>query len=85
MALSFTSLQDELLVFHMHATIDCCAGGGLYCSFPSERSVVRGCKFIKNKAAQYGGAIYEQNVADGAVQASKSHHVPPLFKGSHSM
>ncbi|KAK9902707.1 hypothetical protein WJX75_003360 [Coccomyxa subellipsoidea] len=46
-------------------------GGGLYRSFPSERSVVRGCKFIKNKAAQYGGAIYEQNVADGAVQGSK--------------
>lgn len=65
----------------MHDTSDCCAGGGLYRSFPSERSVVRGCKFIKNKAAQYGGAIYEQNVADGAVQASRSHYVQPLFRG----
>ncbi|EIE19974.1 hypothetical protein COCSUDRAFT_58210 [Coccomyxa subellipsoidea C-169] len=46
-------------------------GGGLYRSFPSERSVVRGCKFLKNRASQYGGAIYEQNVADGAVQGSK--------------
>ncbi|BDA51304.1 probable metabotropic glutamate receptor-like protein P [Coccomyxa sp. Obi] len=46
-------------------------GGGLYRSFPSDRSVVKGCKFAKNKANQYGGAIYEQNVADGAVQGCR--------------
>lgn len=48
------------------------AGGGLYRSFPHDRSVIRSCRFLKNKAGQYGGAIYEQNVADGLVQVRQS-------------
>jgi predicted outer membrane repeat protein len=56
------------------------AGGGLYRSFPQHSAIVRNCRFIKNKAGQYGGAIYEQNVADGLVQVrfAATVHQSPL-------
>ena len=46
-----------------------CAGGGLYRSAPTGHSMVRASRFTNNKALELGGAIYEANVADGAIQA----------------
>jgi hypothetical protein len=48
-----------------------CPGGGLYRSAPTGHSVIRASRFTKNKALQLGGAIYEANVPDGAIQARK--------------
>lgn len=63
----------------------CAPGGGLYRSFPKERAVIKACRFVKNKANQYGGAIYEQNIADGAIQVTAyqclcEHHLKFLLR-----
>ncbi len=48
----------------------CTVGGGLYRSGMTGDAAVSGCSFAKNKAGQYGGAIYEANVADGSIAVS---------------
>lgn len=47
-------------------------GGGLYRSYPRQRSDIRGCNFSKNSAAQYGGALYEQNIDVGSIEVQIS-------------
>lgn len=57
-------------------------GGGLYRSYPEQRSDVRGCVFLKNSAGQFGGAIYEQKVETGSIEVRFSPLQPLIDAGS---
>ena len=45
----------------------------MYRSAPSGDAGIHACRFKGNHASQFGGAIYEANVADGAIQVGGNH------------